>query len=696
MSGILQAEIEKNLVIGLIGDSTVATTYGWGPAFAKQVNKNVTVLNYAKNGATLDSLSRRLDDLLAKKPDYVLVQFGHNDMKVYDAKAYAKKLKNYVLRIKKAGSKAIILSSVTRRNFDEDGKILPRTFNGNESRILPNFALSAKALAKEQKVPFLDLNTISIAHHNQIGEKESQTYNFEPTDTTHFSPKGAQAIASIIIKELESVAPDLFFYLHNGNNPIKVFLLAGQSNMVGQVYGGGLNAPYNQAYSKVKTWDYRRNKWVALAPAYRIGPEIGFGHAITKVLPDDDIRLVKYAANGTNLYKKWAPSTGRQYINFMKASYGALADLENKKIPYEITGMLWLQGESDGKEQKGAEYKKNLSNFIKDIRLRFNSPNMPFIIARVRNFYGKGKEAQLVRKAQADLAQEMASVACFDTDDLNPLINGGHYNLENTITIGQRFAQNFDLISKEINMSHEQDKNAFDTAINQNWKEVFNDPCTENWQEKWFLDGKIAAVTNRANGMQLAAGPQFLNDDHHMVLWTKEEFTGDLKIEFDYTRTDFATRCVNIIYIQATGSGKAPYSKDISEWNNLRTTPAMKMYFNHMNTYHISFAAFNNTDDLNEDYIRARRYIPNSEGLENTDLEPDYFNTGLFKPGEKHHFTIIKKDQQLFMKISNNHQTAYFHWNNTEAPGIESGRIGLRHMFTRSAIYKDFKISVPQ
>ena len=83
--------------VGLIGDSTVATTYGWGPAFAEQVNKNVTVLNYAKNGATLDSLSKRLDELLEAGPDYVLVQFGHNDMKVYGTDAYGEKLKDYMV-----------------------------------------------------------------------------------------------------------------------------------------------------------------------------------------------------------------------------------------------------------------------------------------------------------------------------------------------------------------------------------------------------------------------------------------------------------------------------------------------------------------------------------------------------------------------------------------------------------------------
>ena len=153
----LAAEEGKS-TLGLIGDSTVATTYGWGPAFAEQVKEQATVLNYAKNGATLDSLSKKLDSLITKKPDYILIQFGHNDMKRYDAKAYGVKLKNYVERIKRAGVQPIVLSSVTRRNFDDNGKIAPRIMFGDRS--LRAFAKTAKVVAEETNVPFLDLNSI--------------------------------------------------------------------------------------------------------------------------------------------------------------------------------------------------------------------------------------------------------------------------------------------------------------------------------------------------------------------------------------------------------------------------------------------------------------------------------------------------------------------------------------------------------
>lgn len=240
------------------------------------------------------------------------------------------------------------------------------------------------------------------------------------------------------------------------------------------------------------------------------------------------------------------------------------------------------------------------------------------------------------------------------------------------------------------------EKDAFEKALQNNWLEVFSDSCTGDWTERWFLDGEIASVSNSELGMQLTAGPQFKNDAHHMVLWTKESFEGDLKIEFDYTRLDFETRCVNILYIQATGSGKEPYKKDITEWNGYREVPAMRMYFNHMNTYHISYAAFPNMGDERNSYIRARRYMPEKNGLEGSNLKPDYYPEGLFAPGVPHKITVIKRERNIYMKIANAQQTYYCHFMNTELPVIEEGRVGLRLMFTRSSRFANFKIYKPE
>ncbi len=233
----------------------------------------------------------------------------------------------------------------------------------------------------------------------------------------------------------------------------------------------------------------------------------------------------------------------------------------------------------------------------------------------------------------------------------------------------------------------------FKQLAERHWREVFSDPGTGKWQKRWFLDGQRATVTNTPRGMELRAGREFGNDADHMVLWTKREFTGDIKIDFEYTRLDSATRGVNILYIQAIGSGVGPYAKDIAQWRSLRTVPSMRLYFGHIHAYHISYAAFPNGNST-EDYIRARRYMPETNGLRGTDLTPDYFNTGLFKTGIPHKVTVIKQGQELFMYIRNEDKQMLCRWKNTALPAIVSGRIGLRHMYTRAARYENLRVSV--
>ncbi len=450
----------EKVKIGLIGDSTVAVQSGWGPAFAGKFNQKAQVLNYARNGATLESLSKNLETLVSLKPDYVLIQFGHNDQKKYDPKVYSEKLKSYVEQIRKAGGRPIIFSSVVRRSFGEDGKIISNMVMNDQysyKATLDAYAEAARSVAAETIVPFIDLYSLSEAHHNRIGREASMAYNFKEGDRTHFNRKGGEAIAALIVPELIKVAPAL---------------------------RGCLKAddPGEAAFSR----------------ADAAGP----------------------------------------------------------------------------------------------------------------------------------------------------------------------------------------------------WHEAFLDSCTNDWTKKWFLDGEVGTVTNGQEGMTLTAGPEFKNDAHHMVLWTKESFEGDLKIEYDYTRLDNEKQCVTILYIQATGSGKPPYSTDIAEWSELRKVPSMKAYYNNMNTYHISYAAFPNSGNDRTQYIRGRRYIPNSKGLKNTDLTPDYYPEGLFKTGEKHHITVIKRGHDLYMKVENSKQVNYFHMSNPAAPPVTEGRIGLRHMYTRSALYANVKVSV--
>tara|TARA_B000000557_G_C20723891_1_gene421336 strand:+ start:21 stop:857 length:837 start_codon:yes stop_codon:yes gene_type:complete len=234
-----------------------------------------------------------------------------------------------------------------------------------------------------------------------------------------------------------------------GDKPVKVILLGGQSNMVGSAKTENLKPPYNKPFSKIKAWNPKKKKWTPLSPEVfnskgNFGPEIHFAHSIANDFPMHDFRLVKYAASGTALYDDWSPSSkGEQYLNFMKITKDALMNLDDSGVEYELSAMLWLQGESDAHENKAETYEKNLSDFISHLRTEFSVLSMPFIIARVRNYYGgETGQAKIVRDAQVRIADSTNNVAWFDTDDCS-MQDEGHYDADGLETIGRRFAKKY-------------------------------------------------------------------------------------------------------------------------------------------------------------------------------------------------------------------------------------------------------------
>jgi hypothetical protein len=48
------------------------------------------------------------------------------------------------------------------------------------------------------------------------------------------------------------------------------------------------------------------------------------------------------------------------------------------------------------------------------------------------------------------------------------------------------------------------------------------------------------------------------------------------------------------------------------------------------------------------------------------------------------------------MHVRNDEKQMLCHWDNQSLPPILAGRIGLRHMYTRGARYRDFRVSVPE
>ena len=146
---------------------------------------------------------------------------------------------------------------------------------------------------------------------------------------------------------------------------------------------------------------------------------------------------------------------------------------------------------------------------------------------------------------------------------------------------------------------------------------------------------------------------------------------------------------VNILYIQARGKGTEGFELDITKWSEKRELAAMKNYYNNMDTYHISYAAFP------KDYIRGRRYMPlANQKLKGTELEGTLINSGLFKTGQWYHVTVIKREKDLLIEYQGKNKTRLCRLVNGDKPGIRMGRIGLRLMPGRESLFKNFSVSI--
>lgn len=242
-----------------------------------------------------------------------------------------------------------------------------------------------------------------------------------------------------------------------------------------------------------------------------------------------------------------------------------------------------------------------------------------------------------------------------------------------------------------VELEPSEDRACFEEAKALSWKPVFSGNSSNDWN----LDGEFATVADIPNGLEFSAGPEEWNHAHHAVLWSKQSFEGNLKIDYDYTRLDDKHKWVNILYILATGKG-GEFTKDVMDWAETRKEPWMRNYFQTMKLLHISYAAYGRDDNgEDDDYVRCRRYPKADDGaFAKTGIKPDSFRTGLFHTGQTVHITAIKKGDRLFFNVAGGGKEKLFAWQSPLISEVTEGRIGLRHMWMKSARYKNFTVSV--
>jgi lysophospholipase L1-like esterase len=207
--------------IFLAGNSTVVDQdkepwAAWGQMIPRFFAPGkAAVANYAESGEALNSFlsARRLEKILSlmKPGDYLFIEFGHNDMKqkgpgIGPFTSYKKLLKQYIAEVKKKGGIPVLVTSMHRRNFDKDGKII---------NTLLEYPEAVRQTAKEENVAIVDLNAMSKVLYEAWGPTKSikafvhfpantfpgQTTKLE--DNTHFSTYGAYQLAKCIVKSIK-------------------------------------------------------------------------------------------------------------------------------------------------------------------------------------------------------------------------------------------------------------------------------------------------------------------------------------------------------------------------------------------------------------------------------------------------------------------------------------------------------------
>jgi hypothetical protein len=225
------------------------------------------------------------------------------------------------------------------------------------------------------------------------------------------------------------------------------------------------------------------------------------------------------------------------------------------------------------------------------------------------------------------------------------------------------------------------------------WEIVFSDPGTGDWQQHWFVEGLKATVNYDDGGIVFSSGPVPKEQASHAVLWTKQSFSGDIRIEYDYTRLDSMTgsTAVNILYIQATGLGTQESPTDIFLSTGQREVPWMKSYFLNMNALHISYST---TGPKRAHYVAARRYPARHREsfMQETMIQPVYENIDLFNPGETYHITALKQGNRLTFIAEREGKTHTFEWDTSAFPAVTTGRVGFRHMWARSSRYQNIRV----
>lgn len=225
--------------------------------------------------------------------------------------------------------------------------------------------------------------------------------------------------------------------------PVQVYILAGQSNMEGRASVQHLTnllqndltrAPYEHLVNDQNEFIERQDvlvyypevsedEFLPLAPGLgfpakdRFGAELEFGTVAGDAHLGGNVLLIKIAwggkdlavdfrppSRGSNTYTTWQPGDPgppdegtpvaeenyhASYDSLVDTVHGILGRIEagdvfDGQTTWDLKGCVWWQGWNDlVYPRKVDEYEENLKALIRDLRLDWNAPDLPFVIGEL-------------------------------------------------------------------------------------------------------------------------------------------------------------------------------------------------------------------------------------------------------------------------------------------------------------------------
>ena len=247
---------------------------------------------------------------------------------------------------------------------------------------------------------------------------------------------------------------------------LRVFIFAGQSNMVGSDSKAkdikrfppfaGLDKPQDSvrfSYNIGREEKRISKGWIDLQPVDNIvGPELSFARRVAQETKAP-IAIIKCAAGGTTLGGDWnpdAPSGFKLYPIALELVCTSLAELDRKQIAYRIEGFMWHQGENDMFDKTfKPDYGRNLKNFIACWRRDLKTPNLKFYIGELctKTVWGMDNRENMyaIRAGQKAVTDSDPHAAYIPTSHDAVEIGGGeglhyHYGTLGQLEHGENYA----------------------------------------------------------------------------------------------------------------------------------------------------------------------------------------------------------------------------------------------------------------